>query len=144
MKRVLLAVVSLCALLTVPLAAAQDKPADAKPADPKPGIAHDLPAGMATYYLGLLSRGPQWTPEVTPATQKLFAAHLANIQRLIASGKLVVAGPILDDSGLSGIFVFKVDSLKEAEALAATDPAVQAGRLTVAVHPWAVEKGVLP
>jgi uncharacterized protein YciI len=99
---------------------------------------------MITYYLGLVMRGPAWTPERTPETQALQEAHLANMRSLHEAGQLVVAGPITDGGDLRGIFVFKVGSLEEARALADTDPAVKAGRLKVDLHPWMVEKGVLP
>jgi len=58
--------------------------------------------------------------------------------------KLVVAGPFGDDGRLRGIFVFKVASIDEARALAATDPAVQAGRLALQIHAWVVPEGILP
>lgn len=99
---------------------------------------------MVTYYMGLISRGPKWTPEATPEVERLQEAHMANIRKLGESGKLVVAGPFTDGGQLRGVFVFKVGSLEEAKALADSDPAVRAGRLVVEVHPWLVQKGVLP
>ena len=77
-------------------------------------------------------------------TEALQKAHLANINRLAEMKKLVVAGPFGDDTPLRGIFVFKVASIDEARALTETDPAVQAGRLVMDVHPWLVPEGVLP
>lgn len=103
-----------------------------------------LPIKMTTAYLGFLRRGAKWTPEKTPATSELQKAHLANINRLAEMKKLVVAGPFGDDTSLRGIFVFRVASLDEARMLAETDPAVQAGRLAIDVHPWLVPEGVLP
>jgi uncharacterized protein len=99
---------------------------------------------MMAVYLVLLKKGPAWTPEVTPATQAIQEAHLANIRAMWLARKLVVAGPVEDQADLRGIFVFQVASLEEAKALAASDPAVKAGRLLPAVYPWWVEKGVLP
>jgi len=99
---------------------------------------------MTTAYLGLLMRGDKWTPEKTPQTEALQAAHLANIRRLADTKKLVVAGPFGDDGRLRGIFVFKVSSIEEAKGLAATDPAVQAGRLVIDMHSWSVPEGILP
>ena len=102
------------------------------------------PLSMTTAYLGFLTRGAKWTPEQTPATAELQKAHLANINRLAATKKLVVAGPFGDNTTLRGIFVFKVASIEEAKALAETDPSVQAGRLAIEMHPWMVPEGVLP
>src|SRR6266850_814687 len=102
------------------------------------------PLKMTTAYLGLLTRGAKWTPEKTPATEELQKAHMANINRLAETKKLVVAGPFGDDGTLRGIFVFKVASLDEAKELAETDPAVKAGRLAIEMHPWLVPEGVLP
>jgi len=102
------------------------------------------PMKFTTAYLAFLTRGPNWTPERTPQTEEIQRAHMANINRLAETKKLVVAGPFGDDGNLRGIFVFKVASLEEAKALAETDPAVQAGRLTLDIHPWLVPEGILP
>lgn len=98
---------------------------------------------MTTYYMGLIYKGTAWTPESTPETQKIQAGHMANIQRLAGEGKLLLAGPMADDGDLRGIFVFKAASLEEAQALVATDPAVQAGRLRVELHPWYSAKNIV-
>lgn len=47
----------------------------------------------------------------------------------------------MDDGDWRGIFIFKCASLEEARALAATDPAVQTGRLKIEIHPWLTMKG---
>lgn len=102
------------------------------------------PIKLTPTYLCFLTRGAKWTPEKTPATEELQKAHMANINRLAEMKKLIVAGPFGDDGRLRGIFVFRVGSLEEAKALTATDPAVQAGRLAMELHPWLVPEGVLP
>jgi uncharacterized protein YciI len=89
-----------------------------------------------TYYLGFLKRGEKWSPDDTPERQRIQEAHLKNIGRLHEMGKLVAAGPFLEDGDLRGIFVFKTATLEEANELTNTDPAVQAGRLRVELHPW--------
>lgn len=110
----------------------------------EPGGQEETPPDMVCYYLGLLTRGPKWTAEVTPETTRLGEAHMANIRRMGAAGQLVIAGPCPDESPLQGIYVFKVGSLAEAQALTESDPAVQAGRFTFEIHPWWVMKGLLP
>lgn len=96
------------------------------------------------FQLGLIYRGDKWTPEKTAETQKIQEAHLANNQKLADEGKLIAAGPFTDGGDLRGIFVFTAASIEEAKKLSDADPAVQAGRLKVELHPWMVTKGVIP
>ncbi len=102
----------------------------------------DTPYEMTTYYVAFLYRGPKWTPAVTPETERIQKEHLANIRKMAESGKLILAGPFTDDGKLRGMFVFRVGSLEEAKALADGDPAVEAGRLVVEIHPWFSAKGI--
>ena len=97
---------------------------------------------MTTYYVGFLYRGAKWTPEETAETRRLQEAHMANIRRMGAEGKLVVAGPFADNGDLRGLYVFRVGSAEEAKALVASDPAVQAGRLRFEIHPWYAAKNI--
>jgi len=97
---------------------------------------------MTTYQVGFLRKGPAFTPGETPELKKLQEAHLAHIQAMAASGKLLVAGPFTDGGDLRGMFVFRVDTLEEAKALAEEDPAVKAGRLVLEWHPWFAAKNI--
>ena len=104
--------------------------------------------GMAIYYIYLLKKGPNWTPDSTPEIEALQAAHLANLRRLGEEGKLVLNGPLLDSFQLSGeirgIGVLKARSLAEAQEWISTDPMVKIGRLVFELHTWMVGKGILP
>jgi uncharacterized protein YciI len=102
---------------------------------------HEPQYVMDHYVLGLLKRGPRWTPEVTEQTKKIQEGHLANIRRMGAAGILIVAGPFEDDTDLRGTFIFKC-SLAEAQTEASKDPAIQAGRLVLELHPWFAAKGL--
>jgi uncharacterized protein len=102
------------------------------------------PLKLTQTYFAFLTRGEKWTAEETPATEEIQKGHMANINRLAEMKKLVAAGPFGDNGQLRGIFVFRVASLEEAKALTASDPAVQAGRLAMDIHPWMVPEGVLP
>ena len=100
---------------------------------------------MTTVYMGLLKRGDraaEWDARPDDLA-RLQEAHLANNARLVETGELILVGPFTDDGFWRGVFVFKVDSLEEAEALVAGDPAVQAGRLAFELHPWMIEKGTI-
>ena len=101
----------------------------------------DMPDDMEILFLGLLKRGPTWTPESTVEVEKLQEAHLANISRMRESGKLIAAGPFGDDGDLRGVYIFRVGSLEEAQALTETDPSVVVGRLYFELHSWWVKKG---
>lgn len=104
------------------------------------------PLKMETVYLGFLKRGPNRKEGdgKTPEVQELQKAHIANIDRLAKTKKLVVAGPFGGSGDLRGIFVFRVGSLKEAQDLAATDPMIKIDRLRLELHEWKVPAGVIP
>jgi uncharacterized protein YciI len=91
--------------------------------------------GMKQYVMAFLKKGTTAISD-TGRRKELLRGHMANITRLAASGKLVVAGPMMDDTGLEGIFVFNVKTVAEAEALSQTDPAVKAGMFAMEYHPW--------
>jgi uncharacterized protein len=98
--------------------------------------------GMKTYVMAFLKAGPNRNRPREEA-QKLQAAHRANINRLAAEGKLVLAGPFADDGVLRGIYIFDVKTVAEAEALTNTDPAIQAGQLVMELHPWYGTAGLM-
>src|SRR5690242_6732405 len=91
--------------------------------------------GMKQYVMVILKTSPV---KITDSTQRvqIMQGHLANIFRLAGEGKLVIAGPFLDRSNLSGIFILDVRSVDEAKVLVATDPAVKAGVFEAEYHPW--------
>ena len=136
MKRILLALSAL-ALLLASDGLAQTSPTPSRMPDIGPGGFE-----MTTYYVGFLYRGSKWTPEHTAETEALQNAHMANIRKLAEEGKLLLAGPFTDGGDLRGIFVFRVGSMAEAQALAETDPAVKAGRLRLEFHPWYAAKNI--
>jgi uncharacterized protein len=97
--------------------------------------------GMQVYYIGFLSRGERWTPEQTEQTRAIQAGHMQHIQAMAKTGKLLIAGPFMYEASdanqdLRGIFIFDVANIQEAEALAAEDPAVKAGRLKLEFRKW--------
>src|SRR6266478_3876475 len=91
---------------------------------------------MTNYVMGLLRRGPHWTAASTEETQRIQEGHMANIRKMAATGKLIVAGPFSDNGDLRGVFIFHHASMEEAKAMIDQDPAIKAGRLVIELHPW--------
>ena len=93
------------------------------------------PYGMKQYVMAFLKPGPTKIKD-SLARISLQRAHLKNILRLAQEGKLIVAGPFLDEGKYAGIFIFNVKTVEEARALTETDPAIRAGTLEMELHPW--------
>jgi uncharacterized protein YciI len=97
-----------------------------------------------SYYLGFLISGPNFSEEDSPERQKIQEGHMANIKRLGDLGKLMAAGPFEEDLPLRGIFVFRTNSIEEAQDLTNTDPAVQSGRLKIQMYQWKLPYDAFP
>ncbi len=92
--------------------------------------------GMKKYVFCILKTGPA---NITDKAKKdsLFAGHMKNIGRLADEGKLAVAGPFMkNDRQYRGIYIFNVATIKEAEELTLTDPAIKAGVFVVELTEW--------
>jgi uncharacterized protein YciI len=87
------------------------------------------------YVLVLLWAGPD-RDQPDDELDRLQRAHLRHLFGLRNEGRLLLNGPVLDDSELVGIAIFAGADLEEVRALAEADPSVRAGRLRVDVRPW--------
>jgi uncharacterized protein len=91
--------------------------------------------GMKKYVMAFLKKGTNRDQD-SATVAEIQKGHMANINRLANEGKLIVAGPFLDDNEIRGIFIFNVETIEEAAALTNTDPAIKSGRLSLELHPW--------
>lgn len=97
---------------------------------------------MTTYVVGFLKKGANWGTGTKEESERIQERHLANLRKMAEAGKLIIAGPFSDNTGLRGMLIFKVSSIEEARGLAEQDPAVQAGRLALELHPWFAAQGL--
>ncbi len=85
-----------------------------------------------------LRTGPaQLSPEDSRA---VFDGHFENMEKMAAEGVLLLVGPLGEpraEPDHRGIYVFDVDDVEQAAALAATDPAVAAGVFVLDAEPFA-------
>ena len=90
---------------------------------------------MKQYWMVLLKKGPNRDQKEGDAAL-IQKKHMANIDRLAKSGKLLVAGPFGDDGDLRGIFILDCADSTEAVNLVKTDTAVTTGRLAYEIKSW--------
>jgi len=96
----------------------------------------DIPKGMKQYFVGLLVKGPKYTPNM-PAEEhtNLLQKHLAYIRSQAEAGKYRLAGPFLDDQRIEGLLIIATPTIEEAQHVMKGDPMVQIGRLAIELHP---------
>lgn len=91
--------------------------------------------GMKKFVMAFLKAGNVKIddPEKRAEIQK---GHMQNIVRLADEGKLILAGPFIDNKEIRGIFLFDVETIEEARELTESDPAIQAGTLSMELYNW--------
>jgi uncharacterized protein len=94
--------------------------------------------GMKSYVFVILKTGPEDANiRDKPTRDRLFAGHFSNMDKMAKAGQLIVAGPIgQNDKTYRGLFILNVKTVEEAEALAQTDPAIQAGIFAIECYSW--------
>ena len=92
-------------------------------------------ASGKAYTLVLLWAGPIRDQGDAAEADRLQQAHLRHLFALRNEGKLLMNGPVLDDSDLVGIAIYAGQDQDAVRALAEADPSVKAGRLRVDVRP---------
>lgn len=138
MKRLLtlLILIYLSHLAAIAQTAPQAKPGASKNEEDLPNFE------VEQYQLGLLMRGAKAGTIDPEEAKKIQAGHMAHIEKMSNTGKLMAAGPMMGNSELRGIFLFKAASIEEAQILAAADPAIKAERLKMVILPWMGTKGI--
>jgi uncharacterized protein YciI len=90
---------------------------------------------MKSYVLVVLKTGPNKIPAGTERDE-MFKGHFANMNRLAAEKKLVLAGPFDGVDGWRGLFIFAVADIEEAKKYVATDPVIINGEMVAEYHKY--------
>ena len=93
--------------------------------------------GMKSYFLVILKSGANTSTDKEFINES-FSGHMANINRLVEEGKLIVAGPLgKNEQNYRGIFILNnLNSIEEATAVLQTDPAIKNGLLDFEIYNW--------
>lgn len=84
---------------------------------------------MSTFVFRLRAPRPTFALDLSDDEREIMGRHAAYWRPYIDSGRMVVFGPVLDDTGSWGLGVIEVEDEDEDElrAFAARDPAVTSG-----------------
>jgi uncharacterized protein YciI len=97
---------------------------------------------MKRYVFMLLKAGESRSQDSLEAA-KIQELHLAHLNKMSESGKLIVAGPFENGGENRGLLIFDVETVDEALKLESDDPAVKAGRLKMEAFYWWGAKGTV-
>jgi len=86
---------------------------------------------LATYVFRLQAPRPTFALDMSDAEREIMGRHAAYWQPLVAAGRMVVFGPVLDGTGSWGLGVVEADDEEEIRAFAANDPVVTTGTATI-------------
>ena len=100
--------------------------------------------GALAFELFVAHSTPAQSPEAVKAA---LPDHLAYQAKLEAEGKLVLAGPMSDETGTDmpgiGMIVYRAASFDEARSLAEQDPMHSSGARTFTLRRWLINEGSL-
>lgn len=93
--------------------------------------------GMKRYFLVILKTGTNTTTDKELISES-FRGHMANINRLVEEGKLIIAGPLgKNDNNYRGIFILSnLESMEAAKEVLQTDLAIKNGLLDYDIYSW--------
>ena len=93
--------------------------------------------GMKSYFLIILKSGTNTSTD-KELINKSFKGHFENINKMVETGKLVLAGPIgKNEDNFRGIFILQnIKTQQEVKALLANDLAIMNNFLDYSIYPW--------
>lgn len=97
---------------------------------------------MKRYVFMLLESGETRSKDSTEAAY-YQQMHMAHLNMLAESGKLIVAGPFEGGGNNRGLLIFDVETVDEALKLEGEDPSVKTNRLKMNAFYWWGAKGTV-
>ena len=82
------------------------------------------------FLVRLIPPRPDFAQTLTPAEADAMGRHGTYWRELLATGRVVVFGPVADPEGVWGLGVVRADDQAEVVALLERDPAITAGVVT--------------
>jgi uncharacterized protein len=86
---------------------------------------------VTTFVFRLIAPRPTFAQDMTDEEREIMGRHAAYWQPYLDSGRMVVFGPVLDETGSWGLGVVEADEEDDLRAFAAGDPAVTSGTATI-------------
>lgn len=91
---------------------------------------------MATFLVTLTRTGPDWDPARPLEAQLGWDGHAAFMDGLVASGAIVLGGPLADEVRV--VHVMEAPSAGDARDLLARDPWSGSHLVVASVEPWTI------
>jgi uncharacterized protein len=88
---------------------------------------HSYTPTMSTFVFRLKAPRPTFALDLSDDEREIMGRHAAYWRPYVDSGRMVVFGPVLDDTGSWGLGVIEAEDEDELRAFAARDPAVTSG-----------------
>jgi uncharacterized protein YciI len=82
---------------------------------------------MTTFVFRLMAPRPDFALDMTDEERAIMGRHAEHWRPYLDSGRMVVFGPVLDETGSFGLAVVEADDEQELRDFAAADPAVTTG-----------------
>ena len=79
------------------------------------------------FLLRLVPPRPGFPAAMNAEETQVMKEHGAYLRRLLETGTLIVAGPVLDPAGAWGMAVMEAGSAEEVRAITAEDPTTRSG-----------------
>jgi len=100
------------------------------------------PFAREMYHIAIVRQGPNWEPMGTEKAMEIQTQMLEGLQKLDEKGILITGGIVNDSSDVELIFIFRIETLTEAQAMVNAARSVKSGFYKVDLYPWFARAGL--